>query len=378
MLSKSLSCVFACSAACLMALTAAQAAAAQTSGGAALTLAACVRLSRRRSPEAEQARFQEQAVSAALDAAERLKLPQLMGEANLLRSNQPNFQLPNTSQVNYFQLQLDQNLNPFSPAWESAKALSRDFGAARFRSREAGAQAALDARLAYFSLLQDGDALATLSKMKARLERLLSMVPPRYVQGLSLPLDSIEVRSALLDLDGQKADTLALLERDRDRLDLLLGMKPGTSLTLAPLGGLPPLPPVQSLDTGSNPAFLASREEASAGEARLAAARAERLPSLAVEADVGPAGQTAWSMDPGWGVGVMASLPVFEWGAISADVRKSRAEWAVLRSQAGSTRDLLESQWKETVTKAGLDLKVEQERRAFLPLASQAVKAVVN
>ncbi len=362
----------------VLAALVAGAAPSRADSSAPLTLPDCVRLAMRKAPEARQAGLERESARAALDSARGALLPQLTGQASYLNSTDPNNQLPNTSQINFAVLQLDQNLNPFSPQWARHGEKARELDAASFRLEQARASAALAARQAYFAVLDDQDALTAMGRVKQRLETLLEMVPPRYVPGLSLPLDSIQVKSALLDLSDQTRQARASLRADQDRLQLLLGATPGEAPSLSPLTTLPALPDPQGGSLELNPGLRALQSDVQAGQARLDGTEAQRLPSLSLEADVGPAGLTADSMDPGWGAGVTASLPIFAWGCISAQVRQSRTDLEILRQQAGSFKNLLQAQWSETLQKAGQDRRAEVERQAFLPLAAQAVEAAVE
>ena len=130
-----------------------------------------------------------------------------------------------------------------------------------------------------------------------------------------------------------------------------LGLAAGDYRALPPAAAAPARPGVDELIAAAvrqRPDLLALERQLGAAEAGVAAARAERYPTLALAADyqaVTPESPTVFTR---WSVGALVSLPILDGGRIGA--RRREAEAAVV--QARAALDLGRRQVEEEVRQA--------------------------
>lgn len=176
--------------------------------------------------------------------------------------------------------------------------------------------------------------------------------------GKATQLDVNRSRIELL-VDQQRVVTL---EDDlaKQKIDLarLLGLPPNSNYELSSTIPYTPAPPL-SLEAAVQQA-LRQRDDLKAAEAQvkasdhaLAAARAERYPSLSTSADYGDIGVPSVGLRPTYTVSATLNVPIFNGGRTKGDIQQAEAALSQRRAELEDTESQIESQ----VRKAYLDLQ---------------------
>jgi outer membrane protein TolC len=161
------------------------------------------------------------------------------------------------------------------------------------------------------------------------------------VAGIDVVRAEVRLRS-----DQQRA-TEARNDAQKTRLELarVIGLPPGQAFTLD--AAIPDVPvPTMTVQEALDQAYAnrsdykAAEEQLQAAESARAAAVAEHLPSLTLEADYGTLGLTTAGALPTFNVTGTLNVPIFEGGRVQghlaqadADLRRRRAEVADMRAQ---------------------------------------------
>lgn len=355
-----------------------------------------VALALERSPEMRLRRAEEQAAEADHRGARARRLPLVELLASYTRqSDVPEVSsigpggeetvfFPNLPNRSHGRLQLS------LPLWTGGRLdgledAARDRATAASRDVEAvAADVALGARRAYWSLVAARESERVLREALASFEAHLADARNRERLGLAARNEVLAVQ-----VERDRAE-LRRLEAERDsrvagaELARLLGLEPGVRVEpVEPLSAAPGSPPdvetlvAQALERRPGRAALLAR--VSAAEALTRAERAERLPSLALQAGYDYANPNLRVLPPrgvwedGWDVGVSLRWAVLDGG------RRSAAE-ARARSSAEAARAALEvfdRRVRFEVTEAALEVgtveaSVEVAARAELAARESA------
>ncbi|MDE2489980.1 MAG: TolC family protein [Elusimicrobia bacterium] len=358
-------------------------------GGVVLSLRDCLDRAVLRSPRAVAAGLETlQAASAARASADRL-LPSLSVEGQYQQSGDQNIQ---AIDVNSASLHLAQDLSPLSPAWAAARQAQARAEAARWAGVSTRADVLWSVKTLYFSILRDQDVLAALDRMSSELKLLRDQVLPRYTVGQAPPFDLAKVRQSLDALDRSRDAARDSLETEKAALAFAVGLDSAT-WTPAPLKSLPPLPgEAASFDPASSPAARAAAARARAAELGLTAAERRRYPDVTGSFDYGWAGvdspfkSSVNSPDNslasptvlGWNVAVAASLPLWNWGALSADIAGKRAGAAAARQRRRRSVQEASVSLLALRLAASSDRADYERQRDFLPTIRAAAEASVG
>jgi multidrug efflux system outer membrane protein len=179
-------------------------------------------------------------------------------------------------------------------------------------------------------------------------ERTLDVTENRYKQGLIGPVDVRLVRASLEALKAQEPAIRQSLATAVHALDVLLAQPPGASSPLPTT--LPDLPDLQAVPIGVPAALLDRRPDVKAAEFQLVAANervgvsiAQLYPDLSLTANYGFSGSTWKDI---WGFNaqneiysgvVNLSAPLFQGGALRAQVKAARARFEGLAAQYAGT-----------------------------------------
>jgi NodT family efflux transporter outer membrane factor (OMF) lipoprotein len=179
-------------------------------------------------------------------------------------------------------------------------------------------------------------------------ERTLEITERRYEQGIISPVDVRLARANLEAARAQEPFVQQSLATAVHALDVLLAEPPGASSSLPQT--LPELPQLEPVPIGVPAALLDRRPDVKAAELQLVAANervgvsiAQLYPDLSLTASYGLSG-TAWrdiwshSMESEIYGGIMnLSAPIFQGGALRAQVRAARARFEELAAQYAGT-----------------------------------------
>lgn len=201
---------------------------------------------------------------------------------------------------------------------------------------------------AYFEAMA---ARAQLQAARARLETataILERARQRQAAGLAT------------ELDGRRAEVQVLLERQRQiaregelakrriALARLIGLPPGATFDLAAELTFVPAPPLTleaALAAAEQRADLrAADSRVRAAEYAAAAARATRLPSVAVSADYGISRASSQATYPTFSVAGVLRVPVWQGGRAEGETGRTAAALARRRAEAADLRAAAESE----------------------------------
>lgn len=228
---------------------------------------------------------------------------------------------------------------------------------------------------AYVDLVAAEERLALAQEDLATRERALSITERRYEQGILSALSLRTARSQTASARaGQAAAADALLASSR-RLQVLLGRYPDGALRAG--GALPALGPIEAAGA---PAALLQRPDVVAAQARLLAAgfrleeaRDALLPRLTLTGRAnGDGGQFADALD---GDGMVRQLiagltaPIFEGGALRADVRVNEAEQ---EAAAAQYVEAVLGAWQEVEAALTADRALAVQEAEFANAATEA------
>jgi outer membrane protein TolC len=169
------------------------------------------------------------------------------------------------------------------------------------------------------------------------------------------------------------------LAKQKINLARLTGLPPNSGYELTDNIPYMPAPPIgleeairQALQQRSD--LKAARAQVQAAEQALAAARAERYPSLSGNADYGDIGVPSSSMRPTYTVSATLNVPVWNGGRTSADIEQAEASFRQRRAELEDTQSQIESE----VRSAFLDLDASatqvQVARQNIDLLTETLK----
>lgn len=182
------------------------------------------------------------------------------------------------------------------------------------------------------------DLIAVSAQVKLLREQLetnqvyLELIELRFQKGLASSLDIYQQRQQLVTTQSQVTvleGTVALLE---GRLAILIG-KPVTAISVTPSDALPGLPgPVPGAGIPADllerrPDVRAARRRVEAADYRVAAAVADRLPNLKLQASASPRSSAIADLfsSPLWSVIAAVTAPILDGGRRKAEVVRNKA-----------------------------------------------------
>jgi outer membrane protein TolC len=176
--------------------------------------------------------------------------------------------------------------------------------------------------------------------------------------GLATPLDVNRAQLQLLSQEHRLAALTADVAKHKITLARLVGLPPSDRYELEPGTAFTP-EPLPSVDDAVR-AALVQRADIKAAEAQvrvadqaLSAARAVRLPTVALGADYGGSRASGSSMQSTYRLGAAVRIPIWEGGRASGEIAQAEA---VLSQRRAELQDLM-SEVEAEVRRAHLDLQ---------------------
>jgi len=280
----------------------------------------------------EQSLARLRQAEALLGSANAGRLPSLTGNGEFKRAGQPTAGGDLVGESRSLSLAASFELDLFG------KQAARSRGARADRQSAAASSRALllslSARVAdaYYLVIEQRMQLRLASDNVAAYEKSLAMVERRYRSGLVPAVDLYQARQTLASGEALRAATAGALQQAEHALAVLVGRYPGEELPLQ-LQALPTPPamfpaglPSQLLNR--RPDLVAALHKVEASDARLAAALADRFPSINLLGTYGDSRSTLtgpvvsgefWSLAGG------LALPLLDGGRRRAEVDRQRA-----------------------------------------------------
>ena len=225
-----------------------------------------------------------------------------------------------------YEVDLWGRLNARTEAAEvEADATRRDLQAARI-------SLTAEAARTYYGLRREKALAALLREQRATNRRILDLVDLRYRNGQARTDELLRQRQLIEDTETRLAEVRGEINRLRAELAALQGLPGPRALELPDAGGLPELAPRP--ETGLPAEWLQRRPDleaaylrVQAADAELAAAIAERYPSLDLTASLETVASSPADLFQTWIEEIAASLsvPLFRGGRIEAEIDRTRA-----------------------------------------------------
>ena len=160
-------------------------------------------------------------------------------------------------------------------------------------------------------------------------EAFVELVDNRLTSGLAARMDGLRAQATRSAARQRQIGAEAELGKSKLRLARAIGLPLGQEFRLIDILGYSPveLDPEEAIEIArtQRPDYLHAQERVSAARLELASARSERLPSLAVEADVGSIGASANSGRTTYGAAAVLSVPLYDGGRLQAEIDVKRA-----------------------------------------------------
>jgi outer membrane protein len=228
------------------------------------------------------------------------------------------------------------NLTFSQPIWTGGRvaaqvsAAEADILAGRENLRRIEQQVIQNVITAYVDVRRDEEALRIRGENLGVLQRQLEESRARFEVGEITRTDVAQSESRLAAAQAQLALAQAQLAVSRSNYAAAVGRQPGELAPEPPLAPLLPSDPDQVFDAveQNNPAIRAAEYTAQASRARVAGARADRLPQVSVNASLGQSGGPLEPFDRrDYSRAVAASatvqVPIFSGGLVSSRIRQS-------------------------------------------------------
>ena len=237
---------------------------------------------------------------------------------------------------------------------------------------------------AYFGVLSAEATLASMQANEAALATQVQQAQSRFASGLSAQVDVEQARAYhALSRSGTVAAQQALADA-REALTQITGRTPGRLAPLLPdLPALPPEPAEPQAwvarTLAANPLLLAQSQELEASGQRIAAARAQHLPTLSLALDSERRGGSGiQEIDRGRtdnALGVRVTIPLFAGGAIESQTRQAAYRRDAQQQSLEASRRALarEAQAQFQAVVSGLALM--DSARAAMEAANRALTA---
>ncbi|MDE2512029.1 MAG: TolC family protein [Elusimicrobia bacterium] len=338
---------------------------------APLTLAQCLTRARSRSTQAVQAALAEGRAKAAHAEAVAGLRPQLLINGRLTRSDDASTNLPDDNNAT---LRLQQSLDPLAPEWAQADQRAAEARAAELSRVETSADVDLQIKQLYFSILQDQDAVASIQKVSEETKKLLDNVLPKFEMGRAPAFDPVKVRLSLADLSLARGLAQSRLDGERETLAMAVGLADSPDLDLAPVL-VDTSDAATDLSTSAvqgNPTFGTLEQEVRAAELGLTAARRARWPDLTGALEYGYADYTTSGMSRGWAATLNLSMPLYDWGRISAQISRQDGAVREANNRLEARRQEASAQIVRALGEAAAHARDQRALAAILPDVRQA------
>ena len=282
------------------------------------------------------------------------------------------------------------SVNATLPIWTggrvstAVRAAKADVAAGDQNVRDSEAALLTDVIGVYAELLYDQQTVAIAEADIALLERQVAEAKARFTLGTSTRTDVAQLEAQQASAVASLADANATLATTSARYRATIGHDPGTlELPARPLPALPgTLDQAHSRAIADNPLLQASLRTADASAARIAVARANRAPSVALGAGYGYAESVADGGVHGAPLASAASIglhvPLLTGGLVASQVRQAsaahRADLFDAEAQLRETLRSVDAAWA-ALTGARARITADTGRVAAADLALKGVRA---
>lgn len=281
--------------------------------------------------------------SAIMDGADASYWPQISASAELRRNRQafPFGAFLNTSYP--LGLSASYEVDVWGRVASTSNAAEFELHATRQDLESAAMTLAAQVTEAWFNLTEQ-KAQVELAKSQIEANRTaLEIVELRFEQGLASALDVYQQRQLMVGSEAQLPLAEGRLEVARHQLAVLLGKPPRSSLEL-PGPALPDPPTLPATGVAADllerrPDLRAAAMRVAAADYRVAAAIANRLPTIRLTASTGF--NAFWDASPFsnwiWSLAAGLTAPIFDGGRLSAEQTRSEAVMKDLVAGYGQT-----------------------------------------
>jgi outer membrane protein TolC len=339
-----------------------------------LTLSACVSLAQKHAPEVRRALLDAQAARGASRQASGQRLPQLFLSGNLDKSDDSS---RNNFDSNQALARVEQDLNPLSPAWLTARQRRLEADSKALSLSDTAQQAASEASRVYFSILEAQDVLGRLVGVEKQLDLLQARVLPRFNMGGTPSFDLVKVDAMRADLARDENASRLELAAQRNRLALLCGFESGGLPELQAIASAPSLPE-NVPDFQGTAGLKALSAGVAAAKTGLHAAWAGYLPTLQGAAEYGYSGQEFDGMDLGWDLLLGVKVPLFDGGQALGQARQARSLLSAAKEEENLELRRRQEDWKQTLAEAKAHRQDAERLTRLLPRAEKAAAAMVE
>jgi outer membrane protein TolC len=232
-------------------------------------------------------------------------------------------------------------------AIKRSRAASHEVAAAELSLKDAREIVVAAVGSAYLQVLADYARVETVRVQLATAQTILERAVELHKAGVSPGIDELRARVEFLTRSQQ----LIVVQNDfaKQKLSLirLIGLPVGQQITLderLPFGLTTPGPvdQVVARALGAREDYRAAEQLLKSAEASSQAARAQRLPSLVLDADYGVTGVTLSSLYGTYHVVGSIKMPIFEGGRIHGDVLQAEARVRQRRDELGELGSRIE------------------------------------
>jgi len=338
--------------------------------------------------DAQLAQLNTETAAAQAQSLRAQALPQISVSETAMNSTLVQLGMPSARQT---YMSFNGTLPIFAPqAWAAARAAGSDAAAARANAAMAINQAVTDAvqrydaaALAAAIVVQRGvDVEDQQSHLRFTLEQVRVGRTARYL----IARDEAALARAEQSQEDAKADAARALHALEVPLDIDVASQPAVALGMPSLTFTPDIASLQERAYVQRPDVVAATRTLSAGRERLSRSRSEYLPTVSATAQTYSGVSSPPLGHVGSQVGIVASLPIFDAGSRSADVRIANADYqrdsialdrARLQAQADvldAVRDLQAAQ--RNVSTANAELRNAKEELHVAQLRERSGKGI--
>ncbi len=211
---------------------------------------------------------------------------------------------------------------------------------------------------------------------QAEFSRLLKLMAPKFTVGQVPQYDYAKIRISLHSYLQEQLKATASLGHELHVLGAAMGGEPPTELSGVDEIPRPPQIDVEKVMSNiyaNRPDVQAENSRILAQQEEVARARRERLPKVTLEADYGYGGltpQDMWTL--GWGTTATVSMPLFDFGGISSDVRRARARLNIEEYRDEALRLKIRTEVYDTLERVRIAWAGYKASLENLPVAKRA------
>jgi outer membrane protein TolC len=272
-------------------------------------------------------------------------------------------QVPPTVELSVtdFRVNLSESLTV--SALEGRRAAEASLEASRFDAHNARELVVVITGSAYLLAIDAEARLEAAQAQSKTAAALLQLADDQERAGLVAHIDALRAAVQLHAAETTAADADGAAQKQRMLLARIIGLSALQPLRLTDRVDYTVAPDVSSADAiaialRERPDYQSALASIHAAELQERAARAERIPGLAVNADYGYIGPSGRDYEATWTATAILNVPVFDGGRIRADVLQAKEQLRDKRAMAENLRGAIE----EDVATALLDITTARKK----------------